>query len=196
MNKKIFIPVIIVFIIAISSFVGYSIYDNKMAEKQQEEQAIEKEYQETPAVNAKDDKGNYVATATVTSSKEFDSVKAIEFFNSCIQMSFDVPDTSNMEDVKIFQKENFSPNFIPVANKMYQEHKKIELVSYQIKAVREATINLKDGTKLSGYAVDYSCYYKEDGIEDSLYNKEEDKSFATAFIEPKDGKLTLITLTS
>lgn len=199
MNKKIIVTISMVVAIAcVSGLVGFNIYNNKKVEAQAQEQAAEQEMNDKPAVNEKDDNGNYVdPTATTTALGDTgmtvaEDAELQDFFDGCLRTMFNVEDSSNIPGAtKSWEQENFDPTIIEWLNEdLYKNNKSVKLEKYNIQLIEKRTMTY-NGTDVDGYFVVYTCNLNIDGKEDTQHDAS-DNSKATAIVIKQNNKFKFI----
>lgn len=178
MNKKI-IGLTVFALVAVAGFIGYTVIQNNKVEVEQAEMAndikADKEVEATPVANQKNDDDEYV------NGEPDVAVQVKDFFDKCMQYSFNVSDTANVpSEVSNFQKENFNVDYLPIINKFYYNYKKIELVKYEVKSIKETT---------AGYEISYVSTVRIDNKED--INGTDEKPIV-AIVKIDNGKYKLV----
>ena len=154
MNKKI-IGAILVGLLAVGGFTLYTVYNNNKVEEEQtamaKDAAVQKEIEETPVANEKNDAGEYV------NGEPDVAIQVHDFFDKCMQYSFNIPDTKNIPtEVTEFQKANFNPEYLPIIDKFYTGYESLELINYTIKNIKQTA---------SGWEISYVAVTKDNGKE-------------------------------
>lgn len=181
MNKKI-IGTIIVALLAIVGFSIYTVVNTKQIEVEQtalaKDMQADKEVAEAPVSNQQNDDGEYV------NGEPDVAIQAKDFFDKCIQYSFNVNDTANVPiEITDFQEENFEKSYIQVMSKFYNNYKTIKLVDYAVTKVEKTKVSNKDG-----YAIVYTATIKDGDRTDTF---EEEGKTARALISYENGKFLL-----
>lgn len=193
MNKKVIIGIVTIAVLTVGGFVGYTMWNNKQAEKQKQEQ-VEQQKSNTPVYQKNEDGEDKYGDNVTEEQKGVIEVR--NFFYDCLNYSLNVPDTKNQEimtDIKKFQEERFAPAYLQVMDKFYSSYDKLKLGYYGIKEIDRTTITTQDGEKLDGYYVKYTATFN-DGNEDITLHEE--GSQAKALISLEGGKLVLRQLTT
>lgn len=187
MNKKI-IGAIIVALLAIVGFSVYTVIQNNKVEGEQtalaNDMQADREVEATPVANQKNDNGEYV------NGEPDVAIQVSDFFIKCVQCTFNIADTSNIpKEVTDFQKENFSREYFDLTKKFYEGYKSIQLVDCKIQKIYKTTVTALDGTKKSGYGIQYTESIKtQDG---KIETAEEDREHATAIVSLENDKMML-----
>jgi len=183
MNKKL-MGAIVVALLAVGGFTIYNVVNNNKVEEEQTALAndaqAKKEVEETPVANEKNEAGEYVNDPS-------EGVKVRDFFDECMQYTFNIKDTDNIQaEVTDFEKENFSEDFIKIINNFYKTYKIIELVDYKVEKISKTT---------TGYSIEYTANLKLDNKADVLENDEGTKK-ATALVSFENNKIKLEQFTT
>lgn len=186
MNKKIVISVVLVFAIALG-FVGYkTIFNNSKPETKV-----------APVINKIDDKGNPTGDTSKVPQHVMDSNNAIQFFNDCMDMSFQIPNTKDektMKMVRDYQKENFAPDYISVIEGFYKSYEGLSIDKMQIEKIEKTTLGTPDGKSVPGYSITYKATLKDStGKTTTIENEGKSAEALVSFI---DGKYKLQQFTT
>ena len=191
MNKKRIIVIIsmIVAIACVGGLVGFNIYNNKKMEVQAQTQKFEREYATATPLNEKNNDGDYKVASSTNQSLQYSPIQAVDFFNEALQKSLNIADTSKIDDIKQYQKDNFSNNLQSQMSKMYSSFKTLSITSVKILSVRQCNLHTLDGEDVTGYQIDYICNFRHDGTDDIIESTATSTESSVAFVSVKNSKM-------